>query len=130
MVAQNSILQRCFEEAASSSARALERCIDEAILSLQAQEAGTVKVNVRDRLSLAWNSLLKQRPGWPQAYAAGLRAAFKAPRPIDGVHDLAGMSVSPDQPDWAFHPAQADLDNAVTTIQQPMLTRLETAGAV
>ena len=78
MVAQNSILQRCFEEAASSSARALERCIDEAILSLQAQEAGTVKVNVRDGLSLAWNSLLKQRPGWPQAYAAGLRAAFSA----------------------------------------------------
>jgi hypothetical protein len=31
MVAQNSILQRCFEEAASSSARALERCVDEAI---------------------------------------------------------------------------------------------------
>ena len=28
MVAQNSILQRCFEEAASSSARALERCVD------------------------------------------------------------------------------------------------------
>jgi hypothetical protein len=78
MVAQLSILQRCFEEAATSSARALERCIDEAVLSLQAEEAGAVKVIVRDRLALAWNSLLKQRPNWPPAYAAGLRAAFRA----------------------------------------------------
>jgi hypothetical protein len=45
MVAQYSILQRCFEEAASSSARALERCVDEAVLSLQAEEAGAIKVN-------------------------------------------------------------------------------------
>jgi hypothetical protein len=85
MVAQNSILQRCFEEAASSSARALERCVDEAILSLQAEEAGAIKVIVRDRLALAWNSLLKQRSNWPPAYAAGLRAAFRAEQAGDVV---------------------------------------------
>jgi hypothetical protein len=82
MVAQNSILQRCFEEAASSSARALERCVDEAILSLQAEEAGAIKVIVRDRLALAWNSLLKQRSN----LAASLRGrpARRLPRRASG----------------------------------------------
>lgn len=48
---------------------------------------------------------------------------------IDGAHDLYGMSVSTEQPPWATHPTQADLDSAVSTIKQPMLTRLEAAGA-
>ena len=76
MAAHISILQRCFEEAASSSARALQRCVDEAVASLQNEEAAAVKVVLRDRIALAWNGLLKQRSTLPQAYADGLRSAF------------------------------------------------------
>ena len=54
-------------------------------MSLQAEEAGAIKVIVRDRLALAWNSLLKQRSNWPPAYAAGLRAAFRAEQAGDVV---------------------------------------------
>ena len=61
MAVQSPVLQRCFEEAASSSARGLQRGIDEAIASLQNEEAAAVKVVLRDRIALAWNGLLKQR---------------------------------------------------------------------
>jgi len=78
MATHSSVLQRCFEEAATSSARGLQRSIDEAIADLQAEESTAAKVALRDRLALAWNSLLKQRPSLPQAYSEGLRAAFSA----------------------------------------------------
>ena len=92
MVAQYSILQRCFEEAASSSARVLEHCVDQAVLNLQAEAAGTVAVNVRDRLALATNDLLKQRSGWPQAYAAHLRTAFSAAQAGGAVAETPTLS--------------------------------------
>ena len=92
MVAQYSILQRCFEEAASSSARALEHCVDQAVLNLQAEAAGTVAVNVRDRLALATNDLLKQRSGWPQAYATRLRTAFRAAQAGGAVAETPTLS--------------------------------------
>ena len=76
MAAHSSVLQRCFDEAASSSERGLQRSIDEAIAALQAEESAAVNVALRDRLALAWNSLLRQRSALPRAYADGLRAAF------------------------------------------------------
>ncbi len=78
MPVHSSVLQRCFDEAASSSARGLQRCIDEAIATLQAEESAATKVALRDRLALAWNSLLRQQSTLPLAYADGLRAAFIA----------------------------------------------------
>lgn len=78
MAAHSSVLQLCVDEAASSSERGLRRCIDEAIAALQAEESAAVNVAQRDRLALAWNSLLRQRSALPRAYADGLRAAFIA----------------------------------------------------
>ena len=112
MAVQSPVLQRCFEEAASSSARGLQRGIDEAIAALQAEESAAIKLAERDRLALAWNTLLKQSPVMPRAYAERLQVAFKAavagepvevapspspfPAPGSGASGFAGLALVDD----------------------------------
>lgn len=78
MGSQASILLRCCEDAAAASARALQRCIDQAVTNFQAEEAAAGAGTLRDRIALAWNSLLRLRSTLPEAYATALRSAFRA----------------------------------------------------
>ena len=83
MDAQPLLLQRCFQEAANLSKRALERCIDEAVAALQAAEGGVGKLADRDEIALAWNSLLRLKASWGAQYAADLLVAFRKGPSVD-----------------------------------------------
>jgi hypothetical protein len=70
------LLQRSFQEAASWSRSALERCLDEVAAALQAAEGSTIKLAERDSYALALSSLQKSRAAWGPQYAKNLLCAF------------------------------------------------------
>lgn len=78
MNASSPLLQRCFQEAASLSRQALDRCVDVAVAALQEAERNAAKLIERDALVLAWTSLLPLRAAWREAYPSALLASFSA----------------------------------------------------
>ena len=78
MATQSSVLLQCFQQAATASRRALERCLDVAVAQLQEAEARTMKIAERDDLGVAWRELLKHKAAWCDQYPRDLLQAFKA----------------------------------------------------
>lgn len=78
MATHPDVLQHCLQEAASASRAALERCIEQAIASVQLAETQSMKVAERDALSSAWRQLQDHKPAWLARYPADLQTAFSA----------------------------------------------------
>lgn len=78
MAIQSAVLQQCFKQAAESSRRAMEHCVDQAIASLQEAENKSTKVAERNELGECWRELMKHKHTWAEQYPADLLAAFLA----------------------------------------------------
>ncbi len=75
---QFSPLEQCLQAAASASAGALGRCLDQVAGQLQAAQQHAVKQTERTELADAWRDLLAHKADWCSRYPHDLRASFSA----------------------------------------------------
>ncbi|MET0312180.1 MAG: DUF1631 family protein [Burkholderiaceae bacterium] len=78
MAIQSAVLQQVFNQAAESSRRVLEHCVDQALASLQEAENKSQKVAERNELGECWRELMKHKQAWAEEYPADLLKAFAA----------------------------------------------------
>ncbi len=85
MAAQPDLLLECFQNASSAARPALERCLDQAIATLQLLETQSLKVAERDTLAASYRYLLANKKLWSERYAADLLTEFEKflqPKPV------------------------------------------------
>jgi hypothetical protein len=104
MATHPDVLQHCLQEAATASRAALERCIEQAIGSVQLSETQSMKVAERDTLSNAWRRLQDHKQAWLARYPADLQTAFSAATTASKISSATIAMLSP--PAWAA----ADMD--------------------
>lgn len=76
MAAQPDLLLQCFQDASSAAKPALERCLDQAIATLQLLETQSLKMAQRDALAASYRCLLANKKLWSERYAADLLTEF------------------------------------------------------
>lgn len=72
------ILHQCLDEAVAAAAGLLEKCLDQAITSLQDSETKSTKVSERQEMADAWRELQKHRSAWVGRFPRDLRLALEA----------------------------------------------------
>lgn len=77
MAAHSDLLIQCFQDAASAAKPALERCMDQAIATLQLLETQSLKLAERDALAASYCYLQASKKSWSERYAADLLEEFE-----------------------------------------------------
>ena len=108
MATHPDVLQHCLQEAATAFRAALERCIEQAITSVQLSETQSMKVAERDALSSAWRQLQDNKPAWLARYPADLQTAFSAAVATASQSTAAAAATSAPLSSSAWAPAGMD----------------------